>query len=600
MGIFGDNESSPIEPKIVELLGSISERIQEAPDDPSAYNASRGSIESFLDLVAESQPSEEQLLRYSKEIETASFGILSSEEAIELIRMKMPAPDPDAWSAPIPLTTEITAEPYPVESLPKDVREAVNEVLSFTQAPVPLVVNSAMSAMSLAIQASVDVERAKKLTGPVGLFLLTIADSGERKSTCDNFFTKAIRVYEAFKAEEAKPKKQEYQSELDIWESKRSGLKDKIRQLEKSGANTKAQEVRLLDLDLNQPIPPQVPKLIYNDATPEALKWGAANKWPSLSVLSNEAGIVFGSHGMGKDSVMRNLATLNQFWDGANIDTERKSTESYMVKNARLTIALQVQEATLRNFFDRTDGLPRGTGFLARCLFAWPEPTQGTRFFKESQTVWPALDKFNSRITEILETSEVQIIEQGALKPRRIKFSNEAKAAWVSFHDAIEGELCLNGELYEIRDVASKIADNAARIAALFQCFESNDSEAIELPAFEGACNIATWHLREAKRFFSEIAFSEEQLNVLDLDKWLLDFCIKNNTAVVEHRTIQQRGPNKLRKKSALNDALSELFNCNRARKRIDGKKNLIQINPKLLESPGNLSPEQPPKEASK
>jgi hypothetical protein len=34
-----------------------------------------------------------------------------------------------------------------------------------------------------------DVMRAEKLTGPTGLYLLTIADSGERKSTCDGYFT---------------------------------------------------------------------------------------------------------------------------------------------------------------------------------------------------------------------------------------------------------------------------------------------------------------------------------------------------------------------------------------------------------------------------
>ncbi|WP_143032874.1 DUF3987 domain-containing protein, partial [Nitrosomonas eutropha] len=56
--------------------------------------------------------------------------------------------------------------------------------------------------------------------------------------------------------------------------------------------------------------------LIYADATPEALANGLAKRWPSSGVVSAEAGIVFGSHGMGKDSVMRNLAMLNQLWDG--------------------------------------------------------------------------------------------------------------------------------------------------------------------------------------------------------------------------------------------------------------------------------------------
>ena len=35
---------------------------------------------------------------------------------------------------------------------------------------------------------------------------------------------------------------------------------------------------------------------------------------------------------MGKDSVMRNLATLNQLWDGADIATERRTTESFTAR----------------------------------------------------------------------------------------------------------------------------------------------------------------------------------------------------------------------------------------------------------------------------
>jgi putative DNA primase/helicase len=67
------------------------------------------------------------------------------------------------------------------------------------------VASSALAALSLAVQAHADVRRAEKLQGPTGLFLLTVADSGERKSTCDGFFMQAIRDYEAAQAETAKP-----------------------------------------------------------------------------------------------------------------------------------------------------------------------------------------------------------------------------------------------------------------------------------------------------------------------------------------------------------------------------------------------------------
>jgi uncharacterized protein DUF3987 len=153
-------------------------------------------------------------------------------------------------------------------------------------------------------------------------------------------------------------------------------------------------------------------------------------------------------------------------------------------------VALQVQEATLRNFFHRSGGLARGTGFLARFLVAWPESTQGFRPFSEPPMAWPALSVFHRRIPEIL-ANPVPMDEEGVLSPAVLTLAPHAKAAWVTFHDAIEGELPNGGELYDVRDVASKSADNAVRLAALFHVFEHGMDGAVGLEAFEGASRIA-------------------------------------------------------------------------------------------------------------
>jgi hypothetical protein len=47
------------------------------------------------------------------------------------------------------------------------------------------------------------------------------------------------------------------------------------------------------------------------------------NGWPSGGVFSNEGGIVLGGHGMNKDTAMRNMARLNQLWDGKIGATDR-------------------------------------------------------------------------------------------------------------------------------------------------------------------------------------------------------------------------------------------------------------------------------------
>jgi putative DNA primase/helicase len=91
-------------------------------------------------------------------------------------------------------------------------------------------------------------------------------------------------------------------------------------------------------------------------------------------------------------------------------------------------MALQIQEATLREFFERSGTLARGTGFLARFLVAWPESTQGYRPFTEAPASWPHLAAFHRRVAAILNQTFL-MNEDGALTPAVLVLTPEAKAA---------------------------------------------------------------------------------------------------------------------------------------------------------------------------
>jgi putative DNA primase/helicase len=279
---------------------------------------------------------------------------------------------------------------------------------------------------------------------------------------------------------------------------------------------------------------------------------------------------------------MRNLAQLNVLWDGGNLPIDRRTSESFTVRGARLTMALQVQEVTLRSFFDRSGGLARGSGFLARFLVAWPESTQGSRPFTEPPANWPALAAFNQSIAAILE-QPAPVDENGALNPLLLPLSVDAKTAWVTFHDTIESELASGCELYDVRDVASKAADNAVRLAALFQVF-GGGAGAISAESFESASRIAAWHLNEARRFFGELALPTELADAVRLDRWLIDHCRRQAANIVPRRDVQRNvTPTHLRQKAVLEDALRELIEAGRVRLVQDGRRKEVHVNPALL-----------------
>ncbi len=484
------------------------------------------------------------------------------------------------WPQPQSLTAKIAPEAYPMDALPDMIREAIEEVAAFIKAPLPLVAGAALGALSLAIQAHCDIKRAEGLTGPIGLFMLSIADSGERKTTCDGFFTSAIRQYETEQAELALPLLKDYEAELAAWNAERDGLLSAIKESVKKGKDARSQKDDLKELEHHKPEPPKIPRLILGDETPENLAYTLAKNWPSAGVVSSEAGVVFGAHGMGKDSVMRNLALLNILWDGKELSIGRRTSESFTVKGARLTLAMQIQEATLRAFFDKSGALARGTGFLARFLVAWPESTQGNRPFTDPPDTWPKLARFHQRITEILNTP-APLSDQGRLEPAMLTFTSAAKAAWIAFHDDLEIELRSGGELYDVRDVASKTADNAARLAALFHGFTKEIGGTVDVDSFESASRIAAWHLSEAQRFFGELALPVEMANAARLDAWLIDYAKRERTHQIGKSVALQYGP--LRQKACLDEAINHLFELDRLLVRKDGKRVSLALNPYLL-----------------
>lgn len=486
-----------------------------------------------------------------------------------------------AWPELQPLIAKIDPEEYPLDALPPLIRSAVIEVCGFVKAPVALVAISALAALSVAIQAHTDVQRAIGLVGPCGLFFTGIADSGERKTSCDGYFTAAIRDYENREREKARPLIQAYETDLDAWKAQRSGLQEKVKALAKEGKPTKAMVDQLHDLDRDKPKAPRVPRLLYSDATPEALASNLVNGWPSGGIFSNEGGIVLGGHAMNKDVAMRNMARLNQLWDGYIKSADRVTTESYGDTTARLTMSIQVQEPTLRAFFENTKGLARGTGFLARFLVAWPESTMGTRMFSPPPDGWPALAAFNNRLTAILDR-HAPVDDDGVLTPAMLTLSPEAKALWIGFHDQIEAMLGTGGELYDLRDVGSKAADNMVRMAALFHVFTGSIGP-IDAVCVESAAQIVTWHLLEAKRFLGELAMPAELANPARLEAWLVDYCRRKGVEEVPTKAVQQYGPSGLREKAIIDAAVTELAELGRAKLVKDGKKKLIQIRPELL-----------------
>ena len=107
-----------------------------------------------------------------------------------------------------------------------------------------------------------------------------------------------------------------------------------------------------------------------------------------------------------------------------------------------------------------------------------------------------------------------------------LSFSPEAQKVWIKFHDEIEIGL---QESKEFADIASKLAEQAVRLASLFHVFEYGFDSPIGLESFNRAAKIMRWHFAEAKRFFRTLELSQEEKDIIKLNDWLVKILLEES-----------------------------------------------------------------------
>jgi putative DNA primase/helicase len=487
-----------------------------------------------------------------------------------------------AWPEPQPLVAEDAARPYPVGALPGAIGEAVREVTDFVQCPAALAACSALSALSTAAQGLANIRRGPDLEGPLSLYLLAVADSGERKSECDRRFSQALRDWEGDARAGLEPERARSRAAIAGWEEERQGVRAAIRKARTEGKPTDKHKASLAKLEEEEPQPVREPHLLIESETAESLAWALARPdgWPSAGLLSSEAGIVFGGHAMRRDSIAYNLSLLNKLWSGEPHRVSRRTSESFELSGARLTMGLAVQPETVRAFFEESRGLARGTGFAARFLIAWPISRQGERLYREPPANWPGLTAYRARLRELLD-APAPVDDRGALRPPALEMTSEGFEEWKLTHDSIERELRTGGEWAELRDVASKAAENVARVAGLLHVFTHGPRGRVDADCVHRGAEIVRWHLGEAQRFLGGLAVPAAVANAIRLDAWLVATCRASGRAGCTRREVQNRGPNPTRHKVALEAALAELVAADRAM--VSDDRRTVLVNPALL-----------------
>lgn len=453
---------------------------------------------------------------------------------------------------PQPLLREIPpGAPYPVAAL-GPLRAVVETVQDISQAPVAIAAQSALSVASLAVQGFADVET---LGGdaPCSLFCLTIAESGERKSTCDRLLMLGVRDFERAQADAYREAFAAYDVAKEIWEGKRKRLMTEAAGKDKVKASAAEADLRALG---PMPRPPLFPNITAMEPTFEGLVKLYGIGRPALGLFSDEAGGFIGGHAMNNDNRLKTMAGLSRLWNGEPIDRTRAGDGATTYRGRRLAGHLMAQPVAARPLM--ADPLASGQGFLARFLITEPPSAIG---FRPRRDLDPSrrivIAEFAERLARILSTPMPTTDNPQELAPVRLPLTPAAKELLWRFYDVVEKAQAPGCAMEQVRAYASKATEQAARIAGVLSLWTDLDAPAVTPEAMGWGIQLADFYLSEAKRLAEAGLVSEETAKAERLRKWLLESWPHDE---VTTREILQFGPNDLRDRKQLAGPLAALL----------------------------------------
>lgn len=482
--------------------------------------------------------------------------------------------------------------PYPVEALSPKLAAAVRELCANSGVPAELAAPLALGVASLACQGIVEVARPNCDASPCLLYTVTVSGSGTRKTTVLNKLLSPIREVEQVLANEVAEKMPAYEAALLGWEIRKKHLVNEIEKKTKKNEPLMGLHEQLTAHMRELPKKPTAPRFVYEDPTPEAVVDGLCNSWHSAAMISSEGASFFNGRSSG------DLPMWNKLWDGAGLGVERITRGSFFNNDARCGLILAVQEGPFKEFCESRGVEAMDIGFLARILLSQPAQYNGMRFLYDDQTTpdWFYLQEYQSRVKELL-FSQVTSYQKGNTERKLLEFSHEARHIWINAFNQIEALMQPGGELSAIPGYASKVSENAARIAAIFHCFEGKEGE-ITPDEISNALAICKWHADEFLNCFGPPDHIPLERRDADaLERWLAEHVWNAGRLQIRKNEIRQLGPNALRSKIRLDNAVNLLVCENKVRISLSSNKTrIVELNPNMFPfiawmskvSPGN------------
>jgi hypothetical protein len=408
---------------------------------------------------------------------------------------------------------------------------------------------SVLAAASLAAQAHADLLLPFGQPRPLSLYLVTVAASGDRKTSSDNEALWPIRKDE-------KALKDRSESEYEVWSIAHASWTAERRKIEgdkKLNYETRKTELRNLGPEPPRPLHP-FPTAA--DPTIEGLVKAWSSAQAALGIFTAEGGQFTNGHGMSQENRLRTAAACSELWDTQPIKRVRAADGVTILRGRRLAMHLMLQPDAAAAFL--ADRVLRDQGVLSRMLVAAPDSLAGMSFYRETlPDDDAAIRAYGARLLSLLEAPwPLAAGKSNELEPRTLPMSADVAAEWRAFHDHIESQCGRGQQLSGIQDFAAKAAEHAARIAGVLTIVEDRHAGEISPSAMEGALTLTDWYVAEAVRLHGAARTDPRLLRSQQLLAWMQS----QGSEEIDFREVLRLGPGPVRTKAIADEALAILM----------------------------------------
>ena len=500
-------------------------------------------------------------------LEHLEYGELSYREILTLDDTTILDLQAEIWGEPEPLANDPSKPtPYPINAFTGLLRQVIEAVAYYAQVPLAMAGQCVLGALAHMGQRFIDAPMGHGHM-PASLILITEGESGSGKTQAMGLTHFKVKEYE----------RQQYGNYLDdlaAWDSEKAGLKGKE-----------------LAQFLEDNPRPQNPKNLFDDATIEPiLDRFISGEMNNASWTTDEAGQFFNGHTMTGDTAGSALSAITKLYSDGEVSRLRSQKSAYATPqtdahNVRMTLLLQGQRVVLEQAL--TDPLMNGQGFLARALIACPEDLRGHRIWddekrrNDSPYDNPDLIAYWSRCQSLLDPLPAHLPNDSTGTPQRIKmqWAEGAEQTFYKHMQAIENRQAQGQALEYLKAYASRMAENASRIASLMAFFEGR--KVITTDDIARAFMLVEYSTSERLRYLDATP-TGEQNDSEKLSGWLVDKARGKKPPILNKSFVSQNAPNALRGKK-LNSLLDDLESVGHIRLESDGRRRLVCINPKLI-----------------